>query len=210
MNLVNELQISAESDDVLTVLRKATRLASKLDVADINEWLRCERDGYPDNAPLPEYRSIKAILVFSTNGPIPVGMGMMNDGILNYPGNVVVDRRITMKMSEIVSWTTEIKENQDVFMTIGSADDKPLRRGFDPEIADQISFMFKLNMAQLKAIPEAVKDEVLEWALELERRNILGENQTFSKEEKAIAHTVIFNINDSHIEQLTNSGSNRK
>ena len=30
MNLVNELQVSAENDDVLTVLRKTMRLASKL------------------------------------------------------------------------------------------------------------------------------------------------------------------------------------
>lgn len=43
MNLVNELQVSAEQDVVLTVLCKAKRLASKLDRSDITEWLRNEQ-----------------------------------------------------------------------------------------------------------------------------------------------------------------------
>jgi hypothetical protein len=44
MNLVDELQVSAESDDVLTVLRKAKKLASKLERNDIAEWLEAEQE----------------------------------------------------------------------------------------------------------------------------------------------------------------------
>jgi hypothetical protein len=70
--------------------------------------------------------------------------------------------------------------------------------------------MVQMNAIQITAIPEKVKDKVLDWALELEAKGILGENHTFSKEEKAIAHNTTFNISHSHVEQLTNSGSNRK
>ena len=73
MNLVNELQVSAEQDEVLTVLRKAKRLASKLGVDDINQWLRAEQEGYEKGDTIPKYRMIKASLVYKTNGPIPLG-----------------------------------------------------------------------------------------------------------------------------------------
>jgi hypothetical protein len=55
MSLFNELQVSAESEDVLIVLRKATRLASKLERDDIAGWLEAEQTGYADPDVVPDY-----------------------------------------------------------------------------------------------------------------------------------------------------------
>jgi hypothetical protein len=42
MNLIKKPQVSAEWDDLLTVLRKTKRLASKLGRRHIAEWLQNE------------------------------------------------------------------------------------------------------------------------------------------------------------------------
>src|SRR4051812_26630207 len=81
MNLVNELQVSAEKDDVLTVLRKTKRLASKLGRQDINDWLRSELEGYTDSATVPDYRQVRATIAMNTNGHIPAGFGYLANGI---------------------------------------------------------------------------------------------------------------------------------
>ena len=65
-----------------------------------------------------------------------------------------------------------------------------------------------MNMSQVRAIPEAVKNRVLDWACELERRGVLGENMTFSDKEKAEAHTINFNLTNCTVEQLNNMGKN--
>src|SRR5579862_7316069 len=81
VNLVNELQVSAENDDVLTVLRKTKRLASKLDRQDIADWLQAEQAGYAQSQAVPDYRKIVTTLAYNTNGFIPAGYGRMMKGV---------------------------------------------------------------------------------------------------------------------------------
>jgi tetratricopeptide (TPR) repeat protein len=76
MNLVNELQASAENDDVLTVLRKTTRLASKLGRDDISEWLLAEQNGYPRGDAVPAYRRVRGRLAMNVLGYVPAGYGV--------------------------------------------------------------------------------------------------------------------------------------
>src|SRR5262245_54887139 len=101
MNLVNELQISAARDDVLTVLRNTKRLASKLALNDLEEWLKCEFEGYGKN-PVPDYRLIGTSLSVKTHGPLIAG-GMVIDGIQDFPavtfGNISYRDSIGVIMS---------------------------------------------------------------------------------------------------------------
>jgi hypothetical protein len=98
MGLVNELQASAERDDVLTVLRRAKRVSAKLGRRDISEWLEHEQNGYPDGVKPPNYRRVKVTFAYNTNGPMPVGYGQLRDGIVPLPQinvgqtNLVYDR----------------------------------------------------------------------------------------------------------------------
>lgn len=212
MNLVNELQVSAEQDDVLTVLRKARRLASKLGVNDIDDWLKAEQNGYSGIQPVPPYRMVKGSLVFQTNGPIPVGWGMTGNGIMDYPGGFVVDRPMVDGMGEVVSLIETITgTGNGLYMQMedgGNLDG--FRNTLHPYFADQVTFLLKMNAAQVRAIPEAVKDKVLDWACALERRGVYGDKMTFSDQERRLAHAVTFNINGSNIGQLTNSGNNHR
>jgi hypothetical protein len=210
VNLVNELQVSAERDDVMTVLRKAKRLASKLGVADIDDWLQCEQEGHSGGHPVPKYRVVKGHLVFKSNGPIPVGWGMLATGVMDYPGGVTVDRDIPDAMAEVLAMTAQANEkNHGLYMTLPDAQTNHYLHGTMNElIADRVTFLLRLNIGQILAIPEAVKNRVLDWSGLLERKGVLGENMTFNEAERKLAHTITFNISNSKIEQLNNQGNN--
>lgn len=209
MNLVNELQVSVERDDVLSVLRKARRLASKLGVDDINHWLRCEQEGYERDATLPNYRTVTGTLSIKTNGYIPAGMGYVVNGVIDYPGGFVVPNRMPQPMSQIVQMAAP-SEKSDNFVTVDERLVAGFRSRMDPDFAHQMTFLLRLNIDQIRSIPDAVKDRILDWALELERRGVLGENMTFNDDEKQKAHTINFNLQNCTIEQLNNMGKNAR
>jgi len=50
----------------------------------------------------------------------------------------------------------------------------------------------------------------LDWACSLETAGVTGDGQSFSDNEKQVAQAVIFNISNSSIDQLNNSGDNIK
>lgn len=213
MNLVNELQVSAEADDVLTVLRKTKRLASKLGRQDINEWLQAEQHGYAKEQEVPSYREIGTTIAMSTNGYIPAGYGMVMEGIRELPGaakTVPVSLRdeISTVLALIESEKTghgiyyPIPENTEYCQYVRS------RIRCNPMIANQVSFMLRLDPTRIKAIPERIKDKVLEWACDLEAAGVTGDGLSFTDKEKAIAHNITFNIHDSKIGQLNNMGTN--
>lgn len=212
MNLVNELQVSAEREDVLTVLRKARRLASKLGVNDIDAWLTAEQTGYVGGQEVPQYRLVKGSLVFQTNGPIPVGWGMTGNGIMGYPGGFVVDRPMIDPMGEVMALIENVATTKHgLYMQMDDDGNMDVfRRTLHPYIAGQVTFLLKMNAARVRAIPEAVKDKVLDWACALERRGVHGEDMTFNDRERELAHSITFNITDCKIGQLTNSGNNHK
>lgn len=215
MNLVNELQVSAEQDDVLTVLRKTKRLASKLDRQDIAEWLESEQNGYGAEEDVPDYRTVGVTLAYNTNGYVPAGWGTLVKGTVMLPDCCLgLKLPIRDSISTIMSWIeaegraeklcSPVPEGSDVCQQLRSI------YCFDPLIADQITFLFRYNGAQIKAIPERIKDRVLNWSCALESAGVTGDGLTFTVKDRDIAQTVTFNIYGSHIEQLNNAGSNHK
>jgi hypothetical protein len=215
MNLVNELQVSAENDHVLTVLRKTTRLASKLDRQDILQWLECEQSGYGKDHPIPKYREVGTLLAMKTNGFVPMGFGKIFSGTMDLPpAGLTVAVPIPDPISTIMSWMESGGDGKEVASPIdrGTPYDMAIRSFYqvDPMFAHQISFVLHYNSAQIRAIPERIRDKVLEWACALERAGVTGEGLSFSAKEKQIAHSVTFNNYGCHIEQLSNSGLNQK
>jgi hypothetical protein len=215
MNLVNELQVSTENDDVLTVLRKTKRLASKLDRKDIAEWLHSEQSGYADGQSVPDYRKIGTTLAYNTNGYIPAGYGRLMNGIEDLPScDVTAPAHVRDSISTVLSWIESLDNGRGIYHPIpeGSEYCRAIRNvvRFHPLFAGQITFLLHFNSCQLKAVPEQIKDKVLEWACALEAAGVTGDGMSFSSEERRIAHSVTFNISNSHIEQLTNSGLNQR
>jgi len=213
MNLVNELQVSAESDDVLTVLRKAKRLASKLEQNDIAEWLQAEQNGYTDHGAVPDYRRVNTVLAFNTNGLLPAGFGKLMHGVKDLPKcGYEFPFPVVAGISTVQIWVSNRAKGVYFPIEAGSEQSRMIREAyrFDPAYASQITFLFHLNSSEIMAIPERIDDRVLDWALALERAKITGEGMTFSEQEKQLAHNVTFNIIGSTIEQLNNAGTNRR
>jgi hypothetical protein len=196
---------------VLTVLCKTKRLASKLARQDINDWLRCEQDGYADKATVPDYRQVRATIAMNSNGHIPTGFGMLANGIKEMP-ELGINPVIPMldPISDVLSWIESLAKGEGLFLPIQRAwdVDQGLRRRINPLFRDQVSFLLRMNPSQIKSIPEQIKNKVLEWACDLEVAGMTGDGISFTEKEKTIAHSITFNISDSKIGQLNNMGAN--
>jgi len=215
MGLVNELQESAERDDVLTVLRRAKRVSAKLGLQDISHWLDHEQNGYPNGEKLPSYRNVRVSFCYNTNGYIPAGYGMMKSGIVPLDGfNVGVTMPIKESVSTIAAWIVDMTSHKHgLYQTLPPDVETYIRSQMRcnwPEILDQLTFMARLDESQIRDIPEQVKNRILDWACALESKGVTGDSQSFSDNEKQSAQTVIFNISNSSIDQLNNSGDNIK
>jgi len=213
MNLVDELQNCAESSDVLTVLRKAKRLSSKLGRNDISTWLQSEMDGYGSGQSVPTYRMIQTTFAYNSNGYIPAGYGFVKSGVEDLqPMGIESPVKFRESISVILMLIDRVNNGNKIYNQIDrySKFDISLRNmfHFHPIIADQISLLIHLNEFEVKAIPDRIKDTILDWACALERAGVTGEGMSFSEKEKGIAHQVTINISGSQISQLTSSGNN--
>jgi AbiTii len=214
MNLVNELQLSAEQDDVLTVLRKTKRLASKLNRTDISDWLNAELNGYELERSLPDYRLIASTVAYNTNGYIPAGFGMMKNGIEDLPFFGNFDVPLRESISSIVAMIDGVKSGRRsaLFFNVRGEIDTMIRSHLriDPPYERQFTFLMRLNITQVTAIPDQIKDKVLDWACALEAAGVLGEGVSFSQKEKEIAHNVTINLKNCTVDQLSALGTNNK
>lgn len=207
MDLVNALQCSAESDDVVTVLRKAMRVASKLKVNDIDTWLKNEMGGYVGKAEVPEYRMIHGTPVAYSQVPLRVSFTHAASGQFDIP----LEPR-PFPVRESIPNLMELRQDKGDFVypihepkVIAG-----LQKWITPEYHQHMTYFIKFNRHAFGAIPDAVKTEVLKWALALEEKGVLGEGMTFSSTEIQRAQNITFNIVNSSIDQLNNMGTNHK
>jgi len=152
-------------------------------------------------------------LELRTNGYVPAGYGYLMKGIVDIPSSGL-DLRMPFRdsISSVLSLIENLKDGNWAYLPLedGSEMSRSLRSYFhiDPMFTRQISFLSRLNPIQIKAIPEQIKDKVLEWACDLESAGVTGDGLSFSPKEKEVAHSITFNIHNCSIEQLNNMGMN--
>jgi hypothetical protein len=213
INLVVELQKVAVESEVLTVLRMTKVVASKLNRKDISDWLKWEQEGYADPESVPPYRRLNFNYAFNTNGLIPGGFGTLMTGTQDLQSYSEMDPiPLGTPIATVLKWIDGGAQNICQPIAFGCDLDNFLRRvyRFDSLYANQISFVMHLNGSQIRAIPDQIIDRVLDWACSLSEAGVTGEGMSFSTEEKAIAHSIVFNIHGSTIGQLSNSGTNSR
>ncbi|MEZ9393126.1 hypothetical protein AB4222_14610 [Vibrio splendidus] len=204
--LVLELQKDALDNDseVSSLLRKALVISKKLGVYDIEAWLSQELNGYdtPENE-LPDYREVNGALKAYNpiRGLIPFHI---NDPELS---GTLSSRRIGQPISELES-------------LVNSNDSGTLTLNFPPNVReDLMSIMtspmepiLQIGIDQIDGVLGALRTEVLNWALELEQKGIIGEGMTFSNNEKRTAenvnYTITNNIGRMHNSQLQQASNN--
>ncbi len=202
-SLVLALQQDALNEDVSTValLRKALVVAKKLDVGEIEEWLSNELNGYAEGKEIPEYRYLSGELkVFNPyRGWMPLHFGNPRDAER-------LSRRAT---SQSIAELEKLGTGDSAHMPFPPAIEKRLMDGMEIPLRPSLH----ISTTQIGGIVGRVRNTVLEWALSLEKRGILGEGMAFTAQEKETAHSVyhirnfIGSMTDSQIQQDTENSS---
>jgi hypothetical protein len=182
---VAELRRAATDDNVplAKLLRLAKVLATKLDLPEALHWINAELDGYMNgnNEELPEYRKLRGelkglnryhgwrVVHFEdpefgeavSQAPIGLAIGPLEEGIAKRNGGTLSFALSPSKKSMLLNAV---------------------------EYADDV--MIELNPSQLFGILDAVRNLVLNWSLELEKKGVVGDGLEFSQAERKEANTV--------------------
>lgn len=210
-SLVLELQRAAldPNRSVSDLLRHALVVARKLGVADFEVWVNAELNGYPADMEPPGYRELHGTLKAWNpyHGWIPFQLTPPE----------LVERMTTIRAGEAVGTYESLLLNNG---------DGTLHVDFPPRVEAELMKSMAVPLRpsvifgrqQLQSVLNAVKNMVLDWSLRLEAAGVLGENMTFSSEEKAKGHqetatyqiqnqTVIHGMSQSQIQQGTTTST---
>lgn len=214
MAIVIELQEEAlKSDaDILSLLRKSSLIARKLELKDFQEWINNELNGYKGGSNIPDYREIRGTLKAWNpyHGWIPV---VAPDNELEKMFNT---RRVPDSIPSLNSLLIS-NNNSDNQLTISiDANGTALLNKYTDFETTYTIFIPKNSISN---IIEQVKNKLLDWAITLEENGILGEELRFTNEEKTKAQSdpqivnyisnFYSSVSDSQIQQGT-TNSNQK
>ncbi|HEV2694549.1 MAG TPA: hypothetical protein VG347_16770 [Verrucomicrobiae bacterium] len=193
---INNLQMAVVEgkQPIIQLLRQTKLIAAKLGLADIEKWVDLELIGYPigDNGPeVPDYRIVTAESLMVHN---PVrGWQYVGDVHRHVEVFQPISDVEILSRQEQCSYTPP--KNYQLSNSIGTsqATHWPQRLIISPN--------------EFQGILEAVRNELLQWAINLEKRGIKGENMSFDEKEKQTASHMTFNIGTVHgaVGNLSNS-----
>jgi AbiTii len=181
-SLIDELQLDAANAavSVSSLLRKALIVAAKLELSDVPEWVNKELSGYSDGDSLPSYRIVHGMVKARTlRGWVSV----------QCPTN---DMQEKISEKSIYNSIAEIEAL--------SKRDGRLSLTFPPEAQQLLQDMFQkhtefrcfFEQTRLDGILDEIRNQVLRWAVALDKAGIRGDGLTFTGAEKEKAHSLVF------------------
>lgn len=193
---------SSSGSDVLEVLQKAKMISVKLGLNDITEWIDMEINGYnSDKRLIPEYRIVRCARVKANttyHGIMPVHLSNINDDEI-YRGLT------TVHLSDAISVLTPMCEkSKSIYFTMPKTLENILHEILSE--ADGCQFLWEFSSLELRKIIATVKTKVLDWALELEQKGILGEGLLFSQKEKEAAKNMTVHNTNNFNGPVNNAG----
>ena len=186
---VHELQELAtdQNVDVVTLLRKALLVATKLHLGEFRDWIDCELNGYFGKKDVPPYRRLHAEVWVKNpyHGLVPV----------MFADSRIANAFCQIEVRDPVGGLKHILDNQGPG---ASAPIFPLTAQQTALILEQqggldLPPVRTVSENQLASILDAVRTAILGWALRLENEGILGEGITFTPKEveRAVASTQV-------------------
>jgi hypothetical protein len=178
-SLVIDLQkdILNSKKSVTEILRTAKLISAKLGLTDISELIDSELGGYTDGSKVPRYREITGGALYIFN---PVRgwcfAGNLSEHDLRYRTSQPVAELEELAKAEFIA-TTCAKKFQ-------------LSEPFMMQCPQQV----RNSPMEIKRILEAIKEQIFNWAIELEQRGITGTDMSFDTGEKRKAQNQTFNI----------------
>jgi len=196
--LVLELQKDAldKMVDVSDLLRKAMVVSRKLGISEIESWINQELSGYStDDSLIPSYREVTgAVRVYNPyHGWQPLHFSNAE------LGEDLSKRKISQAIGELV-------------ILAGNERSGDLQVPFNQHTKNQLMKLIGVPLeptlvvsdATIYGILDAVRNEVLNWALDLESKGIIGDGMSFSTDEKKAASQVTYQITN-NIGSMQNS-----
>ncbi|WP_140793808.1 hypothetical protein [Myxococcus xanthus] len=181
-----ELQELARSQTSVTdLLRHAKAVASKLGLDEFEEWIRHEMNGYPDAIKVPEYRTISSKLMSTDliQGRIPIAL-KDDSHLVEYFSRTSLAHPIS-QILHILQTTTGPTFESEL---------SPKEQAKLPEeVSHRLPLVRRYSTSSLASIPDAVRDNVLDWALRLEKQGVAGEGMIFTQKDRQIAQMVTIN-----------------
>ena len=167
--MVLQLQEQLYNNEISTLeaLRKALIISTKLELDDIEKWINQELNGYK-NEKRPEYREVSG--TFEARNPFHGWMPITDFGAL--------------KKIETVSLSQSIIELEGLIEDCKSGFVQINRNDLSKYLEIALPVRQNISIQQISKITETVKNKILSWTLELEKKGIKGENMSFSEKEK--------------------------
>ena len=190
-SVVIELQheLLSSDCDIVSALRKAHIIASKLNLAEFDSWILSELNGYKCDTEIPEYRRIMGILkAFNPyHGWIQV---LFQDGKTE---EMVCNRKLNISISAIIELSSKSKDEY-VYMNIPADAARTIDRWCKASSPTSYAVSFSIHL--LSEIIDKVKNCLLEWTLTLEKQGIKGDEMIFNKTETDAAKEIPQQINN--------------
>lgn len=176
--------------DILQALRKAHVIAVKLQLSEFDVWIQSELNGYKEkDSDVPEYRQMKGTLKAKNpyRGWIPaIITDRNNDPLFN-----------SVPMFESISALIDIERKSS---------NGYFHYSYPPELTMKLCRLAKtptymemalfISTVYITEAVDKVRNCLLEWTLELERKGILGENMMFDEKESVSAKEISQQINN--------------
>src|SRR5262249_51822471 len=148
--------------DLLELMRRAQVVAAKLNLDDASEWIKLETGGYPQPLEVPAYRVVPTQLevlnpYHGWNAVDWGGPGRLEEHFSSYG--------VRNSISEIVEMTRS-KGKPGFALTQGEME---ALKSTNPDFG-RLPSMRSVSRAAIASILEGVRNEVLSWSLELEKK----------------------------------------
>ncbi|WP_180126075.1 hypothetical protein [Rhodoferax sp. BLA1] len=199
--LVPELVDMASSPAVSTanLLRRALVVARRLAVPELVCWINSELNGY--DGEVPDYRVISGHLfaedLYRKSVPFMV------------PPEIA-DMLTNMKLYESIPELIQFSQSGQMLRRYFPPDGEQLLMCMMQEGSGYATRPFlKFSCIQVTGVIERVRSRILDWALDLEGRGIIGEGMSFTQQEKQAVqeqHFHFVNVSGSQI-QISSNGS---
>jgi len=187
-SVVVELQRDALDRNVhpSDLLRKALVIARKLDLKEFQEWIDKELNGYGSSVKVPAYREVTGQIRGWNpyHGWVPV--------IFSKPeqGERLSLRPCGQSTAELEHLLQQNGKDSSLHIPFSQETQHRLSKGFD----FQTEVTLFVPFTAIVRIIDAVRTIILNWALQLEKDGILGEELSFSLQEKDAAEKSSQNI----------------
>lgn len=207
-SVVLELQqLASDSEkNIIDLLRKALLVATKLNLVEFRQWVQNELNGYKGGE-LPSYRQIHAQVKGKNpyHGLIPIGFP---DKEMEWTFSSVPIRDSVSALYDLI----EHRKSTDVLhMQMPFEAQRMVSQMLQDSFQD-IEIYWVLQRSQIVEILDAIRNTILEWALKLESEGILGDELSFSDDEKRKANssTVIQHIENFNFQGVLGSVTDSK